>query len=118
VTSVPPVTLTVRDKVTTTLTAVLKITSSSGIAPATAVLTLIRSARKSNFWAILGISGLPGVILIAVFLIFRKKPISAQAGKPSMPKDVSLHQRLGGQYQRHSDGGYYRVHHQWHFSPN
>ena len=68
-----PVFLTVHDSGTTSLTAVLEVTSPSGVLPSTQSITLTRSLKASNFYGILG--GSLGVGL-AVLLTswFRRRP--------------------------------------------
>jgi hypothetical protein len=69
-----PVTLTVHDQNTTTLTAVLTITKPAGVAPSTDELKLTRSPVSSNFYAIGGASLGMGLLVLLTFWRYRDKP--------------------------------------------
>jgi hypothetical protein len=73
VTSVP-VQLFVYDLVTTSVTVVLRVTSPSGVVPATESITLTRTPKSWNFWGIAGGSLVMGAFVLAVFLLWRGKP--------------------------------------------
>src|SRR5262249_38299573 len=73
-----PVTLTVHDSDTTSLTVILTIRSPSGVAPSTENITLTRSPLAANFWGIVaGSVGLLALVLI-VFHCYREKPTLPQ----------------------------------------
>jgi hypothetical protein len=69
-----PVTLTVYDSVTTSLTAVLVITAPSGVVPSTQAITLTRSLKASNFYGILGGSLAVGAAVLFTAWIRRPRP--------------------------------------------
>jgi hypothetical protein len=73
-----PVTLTVHDSDTTSLTAILTIRSPSGVAPSTENITLTRSPLAASFWGILAASLALGVLVLIVFRRCRDEPSEGQ----------------------------------------
>jgi hypothetical protein len=76
------VTLTVYDKDTTSLTAVLRVMSPSGVAPSTETITLTRSLKSSNFIGILIGSLILGASVVITSIVWQKKP------EPTDPKII------------------------------
>jgi hypothetical protein len=78
-----PVTLTVHDSDTTSLTVILTVRSPSGVAPSTENITLTRSPLAASFWGIFGSSlVLPALVLIVYF---------SSRGKPASPLRTTIY---------------------------